>query len=115
MKIKKIVTIFLATLFAFSMVACDNGNGDSGNKKPNPPTATGTIGDLAQHYYTGGLHKFNVTQTNVAFVENNQTEYKIVLSENPMRLRWISLPEAEQRDTLPSNSITKTVAIANLF
>ncbi|MBQ5926690.1 MAG: DUF4838 domain-containing protein [Clostridia bacterium] len=85
MKIKRIATALLATLFAFSMVSCsgDNKNsGSSGNKKPGQATASGTIGDISQHYYTGGIHKFNMTQTNTVFAENNKTEYKIVLSEN---------------------------------
>lgn len=86
MKMKKIVTVFLAVLFAFSMVSCTNENnnsgGNGGDKKPTPPTATGTVSDVSQHYYTGGLHKFNMSQADFAFAENNATEYKIVLSEN---------------------------------
>ncbi len=76
---KKLISIILAVFLTFSVVAC---NGD-GIGSETPPLPVGTITDNAQHYYTRGLHKFNMTTTDIVFAENGKTDYKIVLSQNP--------------------------------
>ena len=71
--------MILAFAIGFSGIACGKG-------KPShetPPTPAGTIKDTVQHYYTGGLHKFNMTKTDTVFVENKSTDYVVVTSAAP--------------------------------
>ena len=85
MKKTKILSIIIAVMLTFSVTACGKSNSSTqggGSTGGKPPVATGTITDSAQHYYEGGLHKINVVATENVYVEENTTEYKIVLSQN---------------------------------
>ncbi len=83
MKKTKILSIIIAFMLAFSITACGKSNGTSqGGGTTKPPKATGTINDMPQHYYKGGLHKFNMGTTNIVYAENGTSEYKVVISEN---------------------------------
>ena len=62
---KRLFLIVLCGIFAFSSVACKN-------KKGNSETADNVI-----HYAEGTLHKVNVSESNVPFVVDGQTEYAV--------------------------------------
>lgn len=64
-KTNKIISVLLGAFLSLSCVACDS--------QSNAVTTT----DRAQHYAEDTLHKVNVKESNVPFVVNQQTDYKI--------------------------------------
>ncbi len=71
---KKAITIFLCAVFAFSCVSC---------KKKEEKKVVETP-DNVIHQAENTLHKVNVAESNVPFVVNQQTEYKIYVDlSNP--------------------------------
>ena len=68
MKIMKRITLFLfCGMLSLSCVSCTNNKNGSTVSTP----------DNVTHYVEGTLHKVNVTESNVPFVVNGQTQYKI--------------------------------------
>ena len=73
---KRLLVLLLVIVTAFSSFAC---NPTTDGSVEEPPKANGVINDIDRHYYEGGIHKYNMTTTDLVFAINNQTEYKIVL------------------------------------
>ena len=83
-KMKKIISVFLCLVSLFSCFSC--------KEEEVTPVETS---DNVIHYVEGTLHKVNVTESNVPFVVNGQTEYKIY---------------ADNSDATLSSAINKSVS-----
>ena len=83
------IALSLASCFVLSATGCKNGNGGTtGNngEKINAMDYT-TLGDVA------GTHLYNVAPTESMLVENGETEYKIVIPENPSKVEQTAVKE----------------------
>ena len=78
---KKLLSFILAVMMCFTVVACDTTqNPTTGGG--TPPTPTGTVNDAEVHYFSGGIHKFNMGTTDIAFVDDYNTDYTIVIPDD---------------------------------
>ena len=74
-KLKKAIAVLLGSVVALSTAACNKDKVDY-NATP----------DNVVHQVAGTLHKVNVTDRNVPFVTNGQTEYKIYVDTSDPKL-----------------------------
>lgn len=80
MKIKKWIATILACVSLFSIVACtdsssSNSNGESYAKQQE------LASESTGHYYSGGLHKVNIEETQNPFVVNKHSDYTVIVGE----------------------------------
>ncbi len=80
---KRITLALLCTTFAFASFAC-GGNNASVTEK----------GDNVIHTVQGTLHKVNVTESNVPFVVNGKTQYKVYADLSNEQLKGAILKSA---------------------
>ncbi len=77
MKTKRFLSIILAVLMCFSVMAC----GESENAPSNQPTTPNKTATAENgHYSKNTLHKITVTPSNREFIKNGATDYKIVIT-----------------------------------
>lgn len=79
----------------FGVKGCSSGNGGNGssNVLPDP---TKIVTESEEHKITDGLHKINITATDVDFIKNGATDYVIVMSSN-----------ADERTTTAASDIAR--------
>ena len=79
---KKKFMVALAGLIGLSCLmsatACGGGQGSSAGL----PTPTLTVTEKAEHKIANGLHKINVSASEIDFANNGKSDYKIVIAEN---------------------------------
>lgn len=95
----KICSAFLSLTVLFSLVACDNagsngsGNGSGGSNGGGVAPSGGSNVAMREQIFTDGVHIYNYTETNKYVVENEKSDYKIVLSANPSTYEKLAADE----------------------
>ena len=74
--LKKILSIFMSSVCAFSVLACGAGCKDDG--KGNSNVGGANVGSVT----FDGVHKLNYTETNEYLVKNGKCDYSVVIPKN---------------------------------
>ena len=94
--INKICSAFLSLTVLFSLVACgDVGSGIIGGNQSgsNVAPSGGSNVAMREQIFTDGVHIYDYTETNKYVVENEQSDYKIVLSAEPSKYEKLAADE----------------------
>ncbi len=76
MKRKFLPVLFAGVLACCGVLtACKDDETDNKGQEIKP---IATIAETAPHYYNGGLHRINVTQSGKNLIENGKTDYQVV-------------------------------------
>ena len=84
--IDKICSALLSFTLLFSLTACDKSGagGSDGNGDSNGDGSSGGSNvTMREQIFTDGVHVYDYVETNKYVVENEKSDYKIVLSANP--------------------------------
>ena len=101
---KKVILIVLSLIMVVGVVACDTSNTVGGIKMENPKgTITPSLSPWEEELDT--THEINVTPGTKDLVVNGQTEYKIVVPENP----------ANKETTYGATEISQFLLLSNRF
>ncbi len=84
--ITKICSAVLSLTVLFSLTACSCGGKKNGLNSGNDVT-------MREQIFTDGVHIYDYTETDKYVVENEKSDYKIVLSENPSKYEKLAADE----------------------
>ena len=102
--INKVCSTFLTLTVLFSLAACDNagsngggnglgdsnGNSNSSSSSVSVAPSGGSNVSMREQIFTDGVHVYDYTETNKYVVENETSDYKIVLSANPSKYETLA-------------------------